>query len=179
MTCTSLTMRNLTWTEIRTVPQIHQLLSETSVNTISGNQLVFHGRAIVPDQRQFYRNGHATTWILDVNSMSFREYTATSDHPRKYYKGVGGLNSCVMIIGGIHSDFSQHVPSSYCIRLEPKSLQELAMKMIYENHAALPWKQLPMKLRKKIMGASPEEDIEEQLTELPTTPEVVSYLWNC
>ena len=187
-----LDMRNLTWTEIRTVPQIPQLLDDTTVNAITRNQLVLHGRVIEVNktqhqaqfQTQYLRGEKKTkTWILDVDSMSFREYTATKDFDRTDHRGVGALNSCVMIIGGAHpsqlslsseggmypSHESAYYPSSYCIRLEPNSLQELAMKMIYENLAALPWKLLPMKLIQKIMGTSPEEDIEAHVHKIMET----------
>ena len=157
-----LDMRNLILTEIRTVAQISQLVDDTSVNAITGNQLVFHGIGIQEQQRRNRAKRKTTTWILDVDLMSLREYTATMDDERELHRGVvGGLNSsCVMIIGGYHR---YDCPSSYwMIRLEPKSLQELATKMIYENLAALPWKQLPRKLIQKIMGTSPEEDIEDE-----------------
>ena len=145
-----LDMRNLIWTEIRTARQkIPQLVDDTSVNAITGNQLVFHGRGIQEQRSRIHGQPKTATWILDMDSMSFREYTATLDNDRTHHRGVGGLNSrCVMIIGGYHPN----LPSSYCIRLEPRSLQELTMKMIYENLATLPWKQLPYKTHSEDHG---------------------------
>ena len=94
-----------------------------------------------------------------MDSKSFREYTATTYDLRGGHEGVGGLNSCVLITGSNNPN----ITSSYFTRLDPKSLQELAIHMIYKNHAALPWKQLPMKLIQKIMGTSPEEDIDKMM----------------
>ena len=178
-----LDMRNLTWTQIGTTPPSPWKFTECHRWTISnasppvgtplrsrwprtyrhshvrprrrgliaGNQLVFHGT-------NWSGCTKTTTWIFDVDSMTFRENTATIHENKKQHMGVTGLNSCVMTIGGIdkHQD-KQNYTSSYFIRLEPKSLQQLATKTIHENHTALPWRQLPMKIIQKIMGTSPEE----------------------
>ena len=153
-----LDMRNLTWAEIRTVPQIPKPIYEPSLNGIIGNQLVFHGIQKLNMAFPGIPRSHTSkmaTWILDVDSMSFREYTATMDHYRIGHRGVRGLNSCVMISGNF-----DHPMNSICwIRLEPKSLQKLATTMIFENRKALPWEQLPLKLIKQILGLLPEEQI--------------------
>ena len=166
-----LDMRNLTWTEIRTVPQIPQPLIGPSLNAITGNQLVFHGIQKLTGHSGFAETkwiSKITTWILDVDSMSFREYKATMDDDRHKHRSVRGLNSCVMLIGGskLYAP-NTNITSSYGIRLEPKSLQEVAMKMIYENQEALPYKQLPMKLIQKIMGTSAEENTDTMPMKLP------------
>ena len=58
------------------------------------------------------------------------------------------MNKSVTIIGGITANeaTNQSYTSTLHVMLEPKSLQQLAMKTIYSHQTVLPWKHLPKML---------------------------------
>ena len=64
-------------------------------------------------------------------------------------EAISGLNSFV-IIGG-WEQYQDTYQSTLVVRLEPESLQHLAMKTIYKHKAELPWKLLPNKLKCNII----------------------------
>ena len=145
-----LNMTNFSWTQIQTETQIPKFLC--SISPITKSKLVFHGYYSADDENN-------TTWILDLPSLSWREYTVTMDRHRKGHTSVTWQNSSAIIIGGVMDNTEQQeYQTMYCIRLEPKSLQHVAIKTIYENHATLPSNHLPPKLIQQILGTSPEED---------------------
>ena len=64
------------------------------------------------------------------------------------------MNSSIIFIGGEmkewdwNGSFSPWVYSgAYSVRLEPKTLQQLAMQKIYHHKVVFPWKLLPHSLK--------------------------------
>ena len=141
-------MNDLIWTKIQCKPSLPKLSDESLIQGFRDNKLILHGT--------MYGERRNITWILDLPSLSCMEYPEM-DHYTSGQKGILGLNSSVLI-GGYQSH-GENYKSTLFIRLEPKSLKQLAMKTIYENKATLPWKMLPNKLLLKIMDTLLEEDI--------------------
>ena len=133
-----LKMPNFTWTLILMPQPIQKLNSACSLNGIADNQLVFHGI------NDIMTDGTTVTWILDFSSLSWRKHTVTVDHYRSGHTGTTGLNNSVIIVGGNVMKCRQklHI-STFVTRLAPKSLQQLAMRTVYDHRAVLPWKLLP------------------------------------
>ena len=135
-----LNMNNLTWTEIQCKRTIPRLCKPCLIHGVSDSKLVLYGKTL-KDERT------TITYILDLSSLSWRKYTGLDI--KSDQKGVAGLNSSVLI-GGYRID-EQNYKSTLFVRVEPTSLQELAMKTIYEHKATLPLKLLPKKLLSKLM----------------------------
>ena len=150
----NLNMKTLSWTQVQCKHPIAKLTHSILIQVFNGtsSKLVLHGVS----------RSRNVTWVLDLPSLSWREYKTMSDIvTNKRRKGISGLNSCVLIRGSV--DEKQKYQSTLFIRLEPKSLQQLAMKTIYEHKATLPWKLLPNKLiyNLGLTDTSPEEDVDD------------------
>ena len=112
----------------------------SSLTAISENMLVLHAGA----SKLGY--GHRDTWIIDLSSQARREYTSNQDDLRACHTGSLGVNKSVIVIGGLIQSSLQAHRSTFHVMLEPKSLQQLAMRIIYTNQNVLSWKCLPSKL---------------------------------
>ena len=133
-------MCTLTWTQIQihhTRPLGRRL---SSLNAITDNQLVLHaGTSSVRSK------GLSDTWIFDLQSQSWKQYTSNKDNPRLGHTGLPGINGEIIIFGGTGSNCELRT-ATFHVMLEPKSLQQLALKMVYMHRAGLPWINLPQKL---------------------------------
>ena len=151
-----LDMESFTWTQVQRVQAVATPF-ETMV-AITTKKVAFR------ESPSFKQNTRTATWILDLTSMSWREHTVTNDHFRFKSATVTGLTGSVITIGGAKSadsSYNQNYKSTFCIRLEPKSLQQLALITVYDHRATLPWKHLPLKLIRKIMGTGPEDNVDK------------------
>ena len=128
-----LNMHSLIWTLIETSVANSPIDYECTLTTATATQLVLH------------QDRHQNTWILDLESKSGRQYTSEKDHVRLSHQSCMGMNGNVIILGGIQ--YEQHYNIIFHVMLKPKSLQQFAMKILYQHHDVLPWKQhLPKKL---------------------------------
>ena len=136
-----LNIPHLMWTQIET-PELLRTGSYFSINAITRNQFVVHGT-----------KGKENTFILDLTSLSWKEYR-TIDYCRQGQTSVPGLNSTIMIAMGKIGAGEKPVDCSNtcCIRLEPMSLQQLAIKTVHKHQATLPCRNLPRKLICKMKG---------------------------
>ena len=128
-----LAMHSLTWTQIQTVKPHPRACAHSTLTVAAEDQLVLHGG--LSDQGQ--------TWIIDLQSHSWRLYRSREVHSQSCHTGSSGCNNSVIIFGGIGS---QDVRDVFHVALEPKLLQQLAMKIIYKHQDKLPWEILPAKL---------------------------------
>ena len=145
-----LDMISLTWTEIKIDQNViwPQGRAFCTLTAISEYQLVLNGGI---HNHISARN----TWIFDIASMSWSEYTVDSmddKHMLWHHSCAPGINrGTAFIIGGelividnqkIHyQEPQQHIS----ILLEPKSLKHLAIQGIHENRYILPWQMMPKK----------------------------------
>ena len=132
----NLNMLSFVWTKIGNDIYRPRLdpFSQT-LTPITTNQLVLHSYG-------------SSTWIFDVQSNMWREHQG-SNAWFSCHTSTTGLNKDVIILG--HSTYEPYNPVLY-VRLEPKSLQQLAMKLLFEHRTALPWKSLPPQLKHKLTG---------------------------
>ena len=146
-----LTMHSLTWTQIQTVqprPQARQL---STLTALTNNQLVLHGGL------RGYNEALSDTWIMDLTSHLWTQFTSRKDHPLRYHAGSLGLNNNVIIIGGCKSSYPhKSYKSVFHVMLEAKSLQQLAMQTTYKHQDEINWNCLPNKLI-SLLGLSIKE----------------------
>ena len=120
-----------------------------SLTAVTANQLALVDGIRAP--------GCDSTWIFDIENGMWKEYTQFKDHLCRYlHTGTRGLTSSVFIIGGLSRGTPKENTS--LLLLEPKSLQQLAMYIIYQHMDMLPWQSLPSKIRNKIMDQAPDEE---------------------
>ena len=139
-----LNMHSCTWTQIEIRELQQQPYIFCTLNTISDNKLVLHG-----GKRQ--GKGLSDTWILDIETKTWKRYTSDTNAPQYRHTGSQGISNSVVIIGGVLANDNMEPHQSvykpiFHVLTEPKSLQQLAMQKIYKHHTVLPWKCLPRKL---------------------------------
>ena len=104
------------------------------------------------------------TWILDVESHTWGLHMDETENQARWgsnHTGTPGLNNNVILLGGKSS--SQETNNSmFSVMLEPKLLQQLALKTIYQHKKVLEWKGLPRKLIHKMMGNEAVEEMDLQ-----------------
>ena len=157
-----LDMPSLTWTKINTS---YHLLS-CSLNVTTDLQLVLH--AGYTTNSGIIGNGE--TCVLDISSLSWRQHSSNKVFPQglRHHTGSLGINNSILIIGSsdkhkITCKTSCKLTTHscvVCVMLEPKSLQQLAMKTVYENRAKLQWNWLPNKLI-ELMKYTKGDDVTE------------------
>ena len=148
-------MPSLTWTQIQTGQPHPQSRRFCTLTAITDNQLVVHGGMAK------YR-GLSDTWIMDLTSHSWRQYTSGEDHARWCHASSSGLSRNVIIFGGskYYIDTYEVYDNVFHVTLEPKCLQQLAMQMIHRHKDELQLNSLPRRLISR-MGISLKENISE------------------
>ena len=135
-----LDMKSRTWTQTltnNTIPQSPYGLC--SLVAVSNTQLVVTGiTTYVVDEG-------SDTWIIDLPSSTWRQYKSKDQYRWNQTCSVS-VNKCAIIIGGADSGEQHTSKVIFEVMLEPKSLKQLAMKMIYNKQDELPWMCLPPKL---------------------------------
>ena len=133
-----LDMLSFSWTKIETgMPRPLVGSFNGTLVPIQDSQLVLHG------------GNWSSIWIFDVESYTWR--TRQDMYPRERHSGFTGLNGDVIILGGFQYTLGTVYKSFVNVRLWAKSLQQLAMKVVYENRTDLQWKSLPPKLIRIMM----------------------------
>ena len=79
-----LDMRSLVWTEIQTGEPKPQMRDICSLNAISDKRLVLHGGATLDGALQQFES----TWIMDLSSYTWEQYTTDTDHGRCAHTGT-------------------------------------------------------------------------------------------
>ena len=148
-----LDMYSLTWTEIDTGMTKPGCRAFSSLVPIAGSQLVLHGGWALGNSAA---TDCSLTWILDLHSYSWRKHPVSESYYRQDHSGITGLNNDAIILGGYVKPRNNRSSSTYStifsVRLQPKTLQQLAMKIIFVNIATLSLKGLPTQLNHKILG---------------------------
>ena len=142
-----LDMLSFLWTKIETgMPRPWVGNLNGTLTPIQDSQLVLHGGR--------FKNTRAT-WIFDVELYTWR--THQNMYHWNHHAGFTGLCGDVIILGGYHHPSDTVYKQVENVRLWPKSLQQLAMRIVYGNRTDLPWKSLPPKLIGKMMATEPDE----------------------
>ena len=139
-----LNMHSLTWTQTDIGTSRPELLF-TSLTPITTNQLVLRGWSTLSTPW--------STWILNIESNKWEEYTVSAEicYDKCQHRATTGLTSDVIDIVAHHPACNRH-KSLLSVMLEPRRLQQLAMKIIYKYQSTLPWQSLPKSLLCKLMG---------------------------
>ena len=149
-----------TWTEIQTGQTKPERCHLPCFIAISDRQLLLHGGY----------NHECTfhdTWIMDLSSHTWKklpvEVKVTRYHEMYYPTHLGCcrvVNKNVVIFGDLtrNKDPNQRNISTFHVMLEPRSLQQLAMKLIYSLRDVIPWQRLPRKLISQL-GLSECEEV--------------------
>ena len=145
-----LNMLSLSWTRIETTQKPTNGYCSSTLTPITGSHLVLRDMT--------------STWIYGADSCTWRQLPSSLNdrHGRFRHSGITSLQRNVIIIGGqttisppcilVHEDDDDNYTPFFCVMLEPKSLQQVAMTTIYKNRTELAWKILPPQLIRKIMG---------------------------
>ena len=138
-----LDMVSLVWTKIQTGPIKPGSACNCSVSTATENRLVLHGGLCSGITLPY-------TWVFDVLTATWNQHTDDKYHNRFCHKGTEGLKGYVILTGGCSKDQeAQHYQIS--VERQPKSLQELSIKIIFEHRDTLPWRSLPKRFVAQIM----------------------------
>ena len=147
-----LDMQSCIWTQITTGKTKPLGRFASSLTAISESHLVLHAGCYFRPSGgpTMYLYNATDTWIMDLPSQAWRRMNTPyhDPHPqrcRHRHTGSRGINS-VIISGGCKGDADLPYPQTFHVMIEPKSLQQIAMKTIYNNQDAVPWKSLPSKL---------------------------------
>ena len=144
-----LNMHSFLWTQIQNTQTDQLARSYCTLTAVSDSQLVLHGG------KNIQRDVLSDTWILDLPSQTWREYSAYKKQQRHGHTCTAATNrgDCLIIGGSYTKDPFYHnrePPNDYktisYIMLEPLSLQQLASRVIYKHKSNLRWKNLPPKL---------------------------------
>ena len=148
-----LSMLSFAWTKIEVTTPRPNGNYGASLSPISASQFLLHGGQ---HQDEHGQSLNTMPWIFSVQLRTWRQHPTAESHLRENHTCycITALNSNIIILGGKTSSGSRHQRENtiLCVRLEPKSLQQLAIQMIYKHKSELPWKSLPKKMTCKIMG---------------------------
>ena len=135
-----LDMPSFTWTCIQTNQPKPPGLAACMLTAVTDHQIVLHGGAKQSGKRE------SDIWILDLKSHSWQKYVSNNVDPSSFRSTCRGMNSSIISVGGMGETKSFRDMSFY-VMLEPKSLQQLAVKIINKHQDTLQWKRfLPNKL---------------------------------
>ena len=133
-----LSMRSFEWTQIQTGNP--QGLFFSSLTAISDTMLLLHGENQVSTTSE--------SWVIDLLTQTWKQYTREKDPPRLHHTGHTSINNNVIIIGG--SNRSYDCTATFYVMLEPRSLQQLTMQIIFKHKDVLPLKYLPKTLTTRL-----------------------------
>ena len=143
-----LDMQSLVWTCIQFIDPLYpHHRSRCSLNALTEHQLVLHGGYLLDVGK---RCTLSDTWILDLPSRSWKQYTNNEAYPRKAHCASVGLNNNIVIIGGSSGHAYHMHKDNFHVMLEPKCLLQLAMQTVFKYQSELPMKSLPRKLCKRM-----------------------------
>ena len=131
-----LNMLSLTWTKIQTFsPRPRICFSSdnalSSLNALSETEFVLYGENIEREDKS------TSTWILDLPSQTWKKLHEMDDGSN-YTTASIGVNRCIIL--------SRNAGPTSHLRLEPKSLEQLASQIIYKHKSEISWQCLPSKM---------------------------------
>ena len=135
-------MHSHVWTLIQTSQQPKTHGRVGTLTSVTCDKLVLHGcntncTSRLPD-----------TYILDLTTHTWSQYTLNKDHCRQCHTAVKGLNNDVFIVGGrvTQGCTCKDYNFIFYVMIQPKSLQQLAMQTVCRFQGVLLWRGLPEKL---------------------------------
>ena len=133
-----LSMHSLTWTMIQTS------LIRPEGRDLCTLSMISDGKFLLHCGRDSTYKMLSETWMMDLTSSTWRRYRHFSDQPRIDHTATRGISETVVIAGGF--SLQEIYQTTFHVSLEPKPLQQLALKIICKHQTALSWECLPPKL---------------------------------
>ena len=134
-----LRMNSVTWSQIQTGHPKPQARTSCTLTAGTNDMLVLHGGMTSKSLHD--------TWIIDLTSHSWKQFTSRTDHARMLHTGSVGLSNNVIIIGGCKKfTITCEIYDTFNVILRPMSLQHVAMHVILQHRNELPLNCLPRKL---------------------------------
>ena len=138
-----LNMHSCTWTQVEFPGPKPICRLTTSLIPVTDDKLVLYSS-------NGYGNGF--TGILDVKSNIWKEHLETKSHHWAVdHTGATGLQGSAIIISENIQPHQSYNPV-VTVRIAPRSLQQLALQMIYQKVDRTLWEMLPKTLIRKMMG---------------------------
>ena len=138
-----LNMHSITWTQIE-IPGLRPTNNQkTSVIPVTDNKLILY--ANIEKKDGFIE-------IVDVQSHTWKEHLEKKVGYNYDHTGITGLFGSAIILGEAIQPESQAYNHLITVRIEPKSLQQLAMQTICQKVDTSFWEILPNKLIHKMLG---------------------------
>ena len=137
-----LNMPSLSWTKIEAGYPWPNSRSFSTFTALTYSLLVLHGG-------YNGKNDCTMIWILDLSTLSWKELKSVVNLPRTGHTCTRDINSNAVVIGGdydLDDDLSYTPVENLHMKLEAKSLQQLAIQTIHKNRNELPLETLPKKL---------------------------------
>ena len=161
-----LKMNSLMWSQIQT-PQLHPKAHvRCTLTAAADDKLILHG-GCTRDHTGTLMVGE--TWIMDLTTHLWKQFTSREDHARELHTGSTGLNNGVIIIGGRKSVGRYPVYNTiFYVMLEPKSLQQVTMQAIFKHQNELPLNCLPKKLLSLLDVSVKDQNIGSELDHVNT-----------
>ena len=135
MICMNLDMHSFIWSRIESSGLIPNCQYKTSLIPVTVDKVIFYGDFT----RSFDMKSHR--WREHVKNVAYG-----SDHT-----GTTGLSGSAIILSIYYKSGDQAFNPVMTVRFEPKSLQQLAMQMVYHEVEPTHWDMLPDKLKCKMM----------------------------
>ena len=139
-----LDMQSITWTRIKATGLTPNVQCKSSLIPVSAKQLVFFGGS----------GRQGGTKIFDVQSQMWNKHLWRNIGYQSDHTATLGLHGSAIILGEEIQPKHQAYNPVFTVRFEPKSLQQLAMTIIYQEVDSTLWKMLPEKLTHKLMGGT-------------------------
>ena len=148
-----LNMHDFGWTQIKTNQVKPQVRMFSTLSAISHDKLVLHGGYEWDEGGYGWKEKYLQdTWLIDLPSQAWRHLASVKDVPRERHTSSRGINNSLLFVGGTVTQQSM-TKSTFQLMLEPKCLQQLAVKIIYNHRRVLPWDELPEKLIVLLLGS--------------------------
>ena len=134
-----LNMLSLSWTKVDINFPRRFVSHRLTVAPITQSQIVFYDGLL-----------DKNAWILDVRSHTWTKHQGSGCKCSHKLASAIGLGSDVIIFGG--DPTCTCVEPIFSLRLEPKTLEQLATRILHEHREDLPWEGLPQSMIHNMLG---------------------------
>ena len=128
-----LDMCTFTWTQIQTGHPKPKERCFFSLTAVLDNRLVLHGGTNCRFRQNSDYYTFKDTWVLGEASQSWTQYKSDENEFRSSHTGTSSISNNVIIVGGVTKKYEEHCQHHLHVMLEPKSLQQLAMTLLYHH----------------------------------------------
>ena len=110
--------------------------AQHTLSALSPTELVIHGGS---DASNYY--GTCDTWVFEINSQTWREYTGDQDHRRTFHTATEGYNGVIIVGGSVAFENKKEISFSDMFHVienyNPSSLEHIALRMVFKHKKSL------------------------------------------